>query len=276
MIRRRTLWRRLLVVALLILSLALFTVFFREQASGALHGAQDVGARILAPLQSASSKAIQPFRDAWNWVGDLFGAKSENERLRKEVVKLRQATARELSTQAENANLRELLGLRDDPIFSEAAAMIPARVVSSSTDVWYSTVTINAGSDAGVELHAPVVNGEGLVGRVTAVTANAAEVTLITDQASFVDAEVEPGGVQGVVAGSVRGNVSLLYVDKSAKVKAGQFVVTSGRSGSIFAHGILVGVVENVGKQDVELYQTVTVRPVVDFRKLEYVMVVRR
>lgn len=276
MIRRRTLWRRLLVVALLILSVALFTVFFREQASGALHGVRDAGARILAPLQSASSKVIQPFRDAWNWVGDLFRAKSENERLRKEVVKLRQATARELSTQSENANLRELLDLRDDPVFSEAAATIPARVVSSSTDVWYSTVTINAGSGDGVELYAPVVNGEGLVGRVTAVTTNAAEVTLITDQASYVDAEVEPGGVQGVVAGSVRGNVSLLYVDKSAKVKSGQFVVTSGRSDSIFAHGILVGVVENVGKQDVELYQTVTVRPVVDFRKLEYVMVVRR
>lgn len=264
------------MVALVILSLALFTVFFREPASGVLHGVQDVGARILAPLQSGSAKAIQPFRDAWNWVGDLFGAKSENKRLRAEVVRLRRAVASELTTRSENEHLRQLLDLRDDPVFDDASDMIPARVISGSTEVWYSTVTINAGSADGVQLYDPVINEEGLVGRVTDVTANAAQVTLVTDQESFVDAVVQPGGVRGVVAGSVRGDVNLLYVDKAAKVEPGQFVVTSGRNGSIFPRGILVGVVENVGRQDVELHQTVALRPAVDFRKLEYVMVVKR
>ena len=67
MIRRRTLWRRLLVAGLVVLSLAVFTLFFREQAGGVLHGAQKAGASVLQPLESGVSKVIKPFGDAWHW-----------------------------------------------------------------------------------------------------------------------------------------------------------------------------------------------------------------
>ena len=91
----------------------------------------------------------------------------------------------------------------------------------------------------------PVVNGQGLVGRVTKVTLNASQVMLVTDQQSFVDAMIVPGtedgSAQGIVGGSVTGDVTLDYVDKSEKVKVGQDVVTSGRNGSIFVKGILIG-----------------------------------
>jgi rod shape-determining protein MreC len=70
--------------------------------------------------------------------------------------------------------------------------------------------------------------------------------------------------------------MTLQYVDKSEEVKKGQFVVTSGRSGSIFVRGIPIGQVDSVGSQEVELYQSVTLTPAVDFRKLDIVMVVRR
>jgi rod shape-determining protein MreC len=135
-------------------------------------------------------------------------------------------------------------------------------------------VTIDVGGSNGVAVYDPVVNGAGLVGRVTSVEANASQVTLITDQTSYVDAMVLPGGAEGIVAGSVTGDVTLQYVDKSEAVKVGQLVVTSGRNGSVFERGIPIGQVASVGQQEVELYQNIGMTPWVDFRKLDLVQVV--
>jgi len=91
-----------------------------------------------------------------------------------------------------------------------------------------------------------------------------------------VDGMVMPGGAQGILSGSVTGDVTLQYVDKNERIKVGQLIVTSGRTGSIFVRGIPIGVVESVGRQDVELYQSIAVHPWVDFRKLDLVQVVLR
>ncbi len=273
--RRRVLRRRVVVAILLLLSVGMLTLYFRESDSGAAHSVQDGVLRVVAPLQNGTARATKPFRDAWNWTSDLFSAKSENARLRRELQQLRAGVANELATQAQNDEMSRMLALKGDNIFPKGAQLVSARVVARSTSAWYSTVTINVGSSSGVKVYDAVVNGDGLVGRVTSVTSSASQVTLITDQSSYVDAMVLPGGATGLVAGSVTGDVTLQYVDKNEKVKVGQYVVTSGMKGSIFTRGIPVGVVESVGSQDVELYQSVAVRPFVDFRKLDLVQVVR-
>jgi rod shape-determining protein MreC len=259
-----------------LLSLALMTLYFREADNGFVHHVQGGALRVVTPLQEGSARAIAPLRDGYNWVADLFGAKAENEHLRGEVETLRAAVAEELTTQAENDELRGLLDLQRGRVFPGDVEFIPARVIARSTTAWYSTVTIDVGSDDGVEEFDAVVNGQGLVGRIESVTANASQVQLLTDQQSYVDGIVVPGQAEGLVAGGVTGSVSLQYVDKGEQVKSGQFVVTSGRQGSIFVRGILIGQVESVGSQEVELYQSITVRPAVDFRRLNIVMVVRR
>lgn len=269
------------MAVLLLLSIAMLTLYFRESDTGIAHSVQDGVLRVVAPLQSGASRVTKPFRDAWNWVGDLFSAKSENRRLRLEVQQLRAGVAGELTTQAENQQLSRLLQMDDKRlggmrVFPKHVKLVTGRIIARSTSAWYSTVTIDAGSGVGVRLDDAVVNGDGLVGRVTAVTPSASQVTLVTDQQSFVDAMVVPGGAQGIVSGSVTGDVTLEYVDKSEKVKVGQDVVTSGMQGSIFVRGIPVGVVESVGKQDVELYQSIAVQPFVDFHKLDIVQVVER
>jgi rod shape-determining protein MreC len=276
--RKRAVRRRLLAAVLLLLSVGLLTLYFREAEGGVVHRAQDRGLSVLAPLQTGTARAIQPFRDGWNWVGDLFRAKSENAHLKQEVDALRAGVAEAQATQAENDQLRALLQMRQQvsSIYPKDLRFVAARVIARSTTVWYSTVTIDAGSGDGVRDFDAVVNGQGLVGRVTSVTADAAEVTLITDQSSFVDAVVLPDRSRGLLAGSVTGDLSLQYVDKSAKVEEGQFVVTSGMRSSVFIPGIPIGTVESVAQQEVELYQSVLVRPFVDFHALDLVMVVER
>jgi rod shape-determining protein MreC len=274
--RRRVLRRRIVVAVLLLLCVAMLTLYFRESESGFVHGVQGVVLRVVEPLQNGTARATKPFRDAWNWTADLFSAKSENAKLQKELEQLRAGVAKELTTQDENAQLRAMLAMQSDMIYPTGVRLVTARVVARSTTAWYSTVTINVGSGSGVEAYDPVVNGAGLVGRVTKVDANAAQVTLITDQQSFVDAMVQPGGAQGIISGSVTGDVTLQYVDKNERVKVGQYIVTSGRQGSVFVRGIPVGQVESVGSQEVELYQSISLRPFVDFRKLDLVQVVVR
>jgi rod shape-determining protein MreC len=262
------------VGVLLLLCIAMFTLYFRESDSGVVHGAQGAVLRVVAPLQNGTAVATKPFRDAWNWVGDLFHAKSENGNLKKELQELRASVANELTTQDENAQLRALVALDDARIFPTEAKLVTARVVARSTTAWYSTVTIDAGGDDGIGLYNAVVNGAGLVGRVTEVEPGACQVTLITDQQSYVDSMVMPGGAQGIIAGSVTGDITMQYVDRNERVKVGQYVVTSGRAGSVFVRGIPIGQVESVGTQEVELYQSISVRPFVDFRKLDIVQVV--
>jgi len=264
------------VVALLLLSVALLTLYFRESGSGVSHRVQEVVLEVVTPLQTGTARATKPFRDGWHWVVDLFRAKSENAALRREVEQLRAGLANKLLVEAENAELRRLVGLRDDLVYPKGVRFVTGRVVARSTSAWYSTVTINVGSADGVRRYDPVVNGAGLVGRVMQVTRDAAQVMLITDQQSYIDAVVEPGGAQGLVAGSVTGDLSLQYVGKDEKVKVGQYVVSAGRASTVFVRGIPIGVVESVSSREVELYQTIAVRPFVDFGRLDLVQVIVR
>jgi rod shape-determining protein MreC len=274
--RRRVFRRRIVVAVLLLLCVAMLTLYFRESNSGPVHAVQGVVLRVVAPLQTGTARATKPFRDAWNWTADLFSAKSENGKLQKEVEQLRAAVAKELTTQDENKQLSAMVAMQNEKIFPAGVQLVTGRVIGRSTSAWYSTVTVDVGSSSGVVVYDPVVNGAGLVGRVTSVEANASQVTLITDQSSFVDSMVLPDHAEGIVGGSVTGDVTLQYVDKTENVKVGQYVVTSGRNGSVFVRGIPIGVVESVGSQEVELYQKIAVRPFVDFRKLDLVQVVVR
>ena len=87
------------MAVLLLLSVALLTAYFRESDSGVAHGVQGAVLTVVSPLQSGTATATKPFRDAWNWVGDLFSAKSENKSLKKEVQQLAPGLAQELTTQ---------------------------------------------------------------------------------------------------------------------------------------------------------------------------------
>lgn len=264
------------MAVLLLLSVAMLTLYFRESESGLAHGVQGGVLRVVAPLQTGTARATKPFRDAWNWTADLFHAKSENAELRKEVEVLRAGVASQLATQAQNEELKGMVGLQGRDIYPRGAELVAGRVIARSTTAWYSTVTVDVGANDGVSVYDAVVNGSGLVGKVSEVTATACQVTLLTDQSSFVGAMVLPGNAQGLITGSVTGDVTMQYVDKNERIKVGQYVVTSGMRGSVFVRGIPIGVVQSVGSQDVELYQSVSVRPFVNVRKLDLVQVIVR
>jgi rod shape-determining protein MreC len=275
----RALRARLVAIVLVLVSLALITVYFRESEEGTLHSAQRIGLSVAMPFEVAGERVARPFRDAWGWAADLIGAKEENARLKKEVEELRKDVVRAQTAVAENERIRELLDFVDGPKFPEGFNGVATRVVGRPVSAYDQEVLVAAGSSSGIQRNDPVVTEDGLVGLVTDVTSNGAKVTLLTDQSSAVSALVLESGAAGIVRHGPSDSSALVLdrVGKDELVSENDLVITAGwRSGqleSLYPRGIPIGTVESVGQQDVDLYKRIQVTPLVDFDSLAEVIV---
>src|SRR5688500_11002825 len=201
MYRKQVRRRRAILVALIVTSLVLLSAHFSEADSGPLHVIQRGVATVLSPLESVASEALKPARDLVNWFDETFDARGENDKLKEELAEARAQLALAHQAVGENEQFRAMLGLDRDELagFTPAYEPITARIIARSPSVINATLGVNAGSGDGVEVDDPVVSGDGLVGRVTEVTASTAQVQLITDPRNAVSARVLPEGPQGIV-----------------------------------------------------------------------------
>jgi rod shape-determining protein MreC len=134
-------------------------------------------------------------------------------------------------------------------------------------------VIINAGSNDGVLRGMPVVTDQGLVGRIDAVIADAARVQLVTDPASKVNVRLQNAETEASLIGSVTGDVTLELIPQDITIEQGDLVLTSGLGGS-YPPDLIIGQVVNVRSRDFDLFQQATVQPVVDFNRLQIVLVI--
>lgn len=266
------------MLALLVaLSIALLTAYFRESASGGLHAVQRGFMEALAPLQEGATRALKPARDFGGWVGDVFDAKSENKKLRREVERLRSQLVATQTAARDRGELKTLADFNQSSLFPDGYDHVTARVIGRSPTVWYSTITVDKGSSSGLHLNQPVVTGDGLIGRVSTLSPHAAQITLITDHTSAVSAQVVPDGATGLVKPRVGDPSDLLldFVEKGRSVPKGTTVVTSGwrssRLESLFPRGIPIGEVTRVDSKERELYQRVHLKPFADLRQMDVV-----
>lgn len=269
---RSSLRRRAVVGGLVLLSLILITFSFR---SGALHGVESAGVTVLRPFEVGAERVARPFRDVYGYFRGLVHAKSENDRLREQVNQLRQQALQGKTAQEQNRSLRAQLRFVDGPLFPQDYSAVNTRIISWSGE-FDQQVVIAAGSDQGLRQDTPIVTQDGLVGRVTDVTGNAAHVTLLTDESSAVPARDPTTRAKGLVRHGVgEGSLVLDYVPKESDVQRGDVIVTAGtqskRYPSLFPGGIKIGWVTSVGQSDTALYKQVQVQPYVDFSGLDAV-----
>jgi len=271
--------RRLVVGSLVLASLALLTLSFRDAENGPVASAQEGAAALLHPFQVAADRVAEPFRDAYAWMDSLLDARAEAERLERENETLRQKEAQGELARRENARLRDLLEFRDGPRFPEGYTGLATAIISRPAGAYSQAIVIAAGRDAGVTVDDPVVTQDGLVGTVTRVGPRTAKVTLLTDDQSAASASIPATGAYGVVRAG-RGPRSPLRLDrvpKEAIVRDGDTVVTAGarsqRLLSIYPRGILIGRVTSVGRSDTDLYTQVQVTPFADLDSLDSVLV---
>jgi rod shape-determining protein MreC len=263
---------------LVLISLALITLHFRESDDGPLHAAQRIGVSVLMPFEVAGERISRPFRDGWSYVSDLLDAKSENDELKKENERLRQLAIASQTAAREAERLDAIATYITGPRFPEGYDPIVATVVHRPSNPFTQEILIAAGKDDGIVKNAPVVTDDGLVGLVTELTGDSAKVILITDQDSAVTASILESDAWGMIeAGPSASTLVLDQVAKDELVEAGNLVVTAGwttrKFESLYPAGIPIGTVESVGQQDVDLYKRVQVTPFVDFDSLSEVIV---
>ena len=257
------------IAALVISSIILVTVYYKEGQDGPLHRIQSWSIGFLLPAQRAASRIADPISGAYRFLSEIGRFRIENDALKKENSELR-AKLRALSgLEKENERLRSLLGYERRSNIKG----LTAKVIGWQFTNWQSSIVVDLGKRDGIEKGMPVVSGEGLVGQVVQTSARASRVLLITDQKSGVSVQLSGSGDVGVLQGQSDGSLIATYISKDTTITAGETVTTSGLGG-VFPRGLYVGKTADSGKVGYNMYKTVKVVSPVDFRRLEEVLIV--
>jgi rod shape-determining protein MreC len=268
------------VLGLLVaVSLILLTAYFGASPSSPLHSVQRGIVQVVSPVQAGASTVLSPVRDVANWVSDTLRAKDQRDQLRKEVNQLTAQVDQLKTEQLRNVQLARQVRL-DQNIGLSNYHLVAANVIGRDPSLWYQQVTVDAGSDEGVTQNAPVVADGALVGDVTTVDPSVSVVTLLTDHAFAVAADVlNQSGDDGVLAPSVGNPNQLLLQDlpSNAQISVGEQVVTSGfKSGaltSLYPAGIPIGTVSGVNPTQLFNNNEVQVSPAADLRHFASVQI---
>ena len=199
----------------------------------------------------------------------------QNEELRRENDALRQQVRALGETGDENLRLHQLLSLKEHTPFHA----VTARVIGRDASNWWESLQIDRGSNDGLHMNMAVLNADGLIGKIVFVTKGDSRVLLLTDPNCKVSALLQNTREPGIAAGVKRSlrfspHCVMTYVNRDAKIKAGEPVISSGLGG-VFPKGILIGTVTGVQlNKQTAMYQDVEIKPAADFRRLEEVMVI--
>lgn len=250
-------------------SLVMFTASCRMGSSSPLEVVRSAFTVVTTPVRYIGATVSVPFQGLGNVFANLTSdqeslsdLKAENERL--------QARNAELEESEQTAKrLQDLLNLKD----SYSLQSTGARIISSSTDSWSSTVTINSGSASGLTVGMPVMASNGVIGQIVECGATSSTVRLLTDENSSVSAMIQSSRAQGMLKGSATGQVTLDMIASDQEVSVGDVVVTSGLGG-VFPKGLPLGKVTNVEKAAGSLYLQITVEVFAGTENFEEVLVI--
>ena len=260
----------LVVVAGLVMFLLVSAIFLTSRGRDGVTWAERAMRDGLAPLMQAANRLSRTLTGLWTTAAGLRNAHAENERLRAELAALREENYRLQEYRRENEALRAALGLD----LQVPAPTISAEVIARPLNNWWSVLTINKGSRDGVEPLMGVVSPDGVVGHVRTVNYLTSEVILLTDPRSAVGGIVQRTGQPVLVEGfGYPGtHLRLRPLVAAADIQPGDIIVTSGMS-QLFDKGIPIGKVDEVDLGPYGMSVEATVRPFVDFGKLEFVTV---
>jgi rod shape-determining protein MreC len=224
----------------------------------------------LINAQSWFSSRFIALQDFFTSPRDIASLRQQNTNLQNEVADLQ---AQVIQLQQQVGETQVLAALVDFSRARPENTYKAAAVIGRDPSPFLHYVIINRGSNDGILRGMPVVTDQGLVGRVDAVIANAARVQLITDPASSVNVRLQNAEVEASLIGSVTGDVILQLIPQDAVVETGDLVLTSGLGGG-YPPDLIVGQVVNIRSRDYDLFQQATIQPVVDFNRLQIVLVI--
>ncbi|GGK45734.1 rod shape-determining protein MreC [Streptomyces flaveus] len=265
---------RLLLVLLIAIAFALITVDIRGGEDSPVDGARSAAATVFGPIENGVSSAVDPVGNAIAAVRDSGDRHDRIAQLERDNAALK---AKLGSDDRNRSRLKQL-----DKILKTAGAgqygIKGAEVIAIGAAQGFSwTVTIDVGANDGIQRDMTVLNGDGLVGRVTTVGPNTATVLLASDPDFTVGTRMESTDELGFASGQGDRPLRVEMLNGKAKIKKGDRLVTFGsQADKPFVPGVPVGVVSRVDPSGGDLTRTIYVEPYVGFSKLDVVGVVTK
>ncbi|HTR99633.1 MAG TPA: rod shape-determining protein MreC [Bacteroidota bacterium] len=251
-----------------------FVVLFKEYivfgvliALCALLLAQNDDAQIRT-IRSVAVVAVGSVQDLLGVIPHYFDLRRENQVLREQNLSLADEVSRLREARLENVRLHGMLRLKED----KHTAVVAANVIGKNLALLRNTVTLDVGEANGVRVNMPIVTEDGLAGKVTAVSGAYAVAQILFNREIRVSAKIERSRVDGIIRWDGGPLLTMADVAKTLDVRTGDVVITSEYS-TFFPAGIRIGLVTAAHRSEGSLFQTVEVRPAVDFTRLEEVFV---
>ena len=263
---------RLVLGVLLIAAIALITIDFRD---GGTSPARSVGSGIFGPVERVASDVTSPVSSVFDWVTGGPTDDSKIASLQADNAKLRAELSQAQLSKADESQLQSLLQLAGRGGYR----VVAASVIAAGQD-YSDTVTLDVGRKDGVRANETVLNGRGLVGTVTQVSADTSTVLLSTDASAVVGARMAGSSQIGSVTGtgqSLSGptTLKLTLFDANAVLQKGESLVTFGSvKNTPYVPGVPIGQVTKVVGNAGALTQSALVKPFVNFTSLGVVGVV--
>ena len=264
---------------LMILSIVCIMLLFFSYSTGFSGG----------PLETIANHIFIPMQKGIDYIGSSIAISSADTKTREELVAENeelQAEVEELNSTINNyeLKLKELDELQElyelDQTYYDYETT-GARIIGKGTSHWFNTFTIDKGTKDGIEVDMNVIADGGLVGIVTSVGDSYAVVRAIIDDTSNVSSTISSTEDNCIVSGSLENMTASNLIlfsdldDDEDKVAIGDVIVTSNISDK-YLPGLMIGYVSSVSLDENELTKSGTVTPVVDFKHLSNVLVIKQ
>ncbi|MFF3464880.1 rod shape-determining protein MreC [Streptomyces sp. NPDC002619] len=263
---------RLLLVLLIAIAFALITVDIRGGRNSPVDGARQAAAAVFGPIENGVSSAVDPVGNAVAAVRDSGDKHNRLAKLEKENATLKAKLGSDDRNRSRLKQLDKMLSVAAEGQYGIKGAEVIA-IGAAQGFSW--TITIDVGANDGIRRDMTVLNGDGLVGRVTTVGPDASTVLLANDPDFTVGTRMEGSDELGFASGQGDRALRVELLNGKAEVKKGDRLVTFGsQADKPFVPGVPVGVVSRVDPSGGGLTRTIYVTPFVGFSRLDVVGVV--
>nr|WSZ17169.1 rod shape-determining protein MreC [Streptomyces canus] len=263
---------RLLLVLLIAVAFALITVDIRGGEDSPVDGARQAAAAVFGPIEDSVSTAVNPVGNAVSAIRDSGERHDRLAELEKENSALKAKLGSDDRNSSRLKQLDKMLKTAGEGQYGIKGAEVIA-IGAAQGFSW--TITVDVGANDGIQRDMTVLNGDGLVGRVTTVGPNTATVLLANDPDFTVGTRMEATDELGFASGQGDRPLRVELLNGKADVKKGDRLVTFGsQADKPFVPGVPVGVVSRVDPSGGDLTRTLYVTPYVSFTKLDMVGVV--
>lgn len=229
---------------------------------------------LLTPFRSAATSLTNTVERYYSYMFKYEALEAENQVLKKQIAEMEDVARQADATTRENERLRKTIKLQST---HESYVLQDAYIIGWSSTDFTNVLTINRGTDAGIETNMCAVTETGeVVGLVTQVGKNYAEVKTVLDSTLEISSTISSSGYNGMVKGGyLNGTEKLLkmdYLPSAAIIRNNQQVVTSGST--VYPRGLIVGSVVDAGFEQTGVAKYALLKSAADIDSLEQVFII--